>query len=241
MDSNLKREKVKRIFKAVGCVILLSLSVLGIVFIINWGFFGVNAGPHFVEETNSLYKLLPIFLLLSITSILRLIAIVKDLSKKTEMPTCKTEKWIISAYAVFGGCFLLGVLAWGFPFPIGEDIDIPLCQVSLTLFSVVFLISERMSRGSWIKDSNCKKFTSACIVVLLLSLISVYVTDFAVEKFLQKIGEENSVVYLYKTSLAYFSAYLVSSIFFATSAILFAFTFKKSDFVKESIGSKMQE
>ena len=87
MDSNLKREKVKRIFKAVGCVILLSLSVLGIVFIINWGFFGVNAGPHFVEETNSLYKLLPTFLILGITSILRLIAIVKDLSRKTEMPT----------------------------------------------------------------------------------------------------------------------------------------------------------
>ena len=142
---------------------------------------------------------------------------------------------------MFGGCFLLGVSAWGFPFPIGEDIDIPLCQISLTLFAIVFLISERIRRGTWIKENNCKKFTSACIVVLLLSLMSVYVTDFAVGKFLQKIGEENSVVYLYKTSLDYFSAYLVSSIIFATSAILFAFTFKKSDFVKESIGSKIQE
>ena len=220
------KEDNRRISRVVCCMIILIFSTAQIINIISWGFFGVETGDKFVGNINLVYVLLPTYLLLAATSVLRLVWLGKEWSSKQESPIYKTAVWAKIAYAVCALTFTIYLLSWLFYIPFITPYQMLLGYFSVVAFTVVFFLAERRSRRAWFKEVLRKRLTFVSLGVGIVSLCAVCFTGYQVWAHTRQINQ--GIPFVFQTSPQYFCAYLIGSVALVLSVVIFSFCFTKN-------------
>ena len=220
------KEDNRRILRVVCCIIILIFSTAQIINTVSWGFFGVETGDKFVGNINLVYVLLPTYLLLAATSVLRLVWLGKEWSSKQELPIYKTAVWAKIAYAVCALTFMIYLLSWLFYIPFITPYQMPLGYFSVFAFTVVFFLAERRRRRAWFKEVLRKRLTFVSLGVGIASLCAVCFTGYQIWAHTRQINQ--GIPFVFQTSPQYFCTYLIGSVALVLSVVVFSFCFTKN-------------